>query len=150
MEAFLEDHPNYPSKKDYFMSSKVKTMRSIENFALWGFECDPAIDDAIYLAWLLICWLCCLFLLVLIPISPETFHGRGDEYDQRQKVESGCFLSCPCISNLMGVPGHSSNVKRTYGPWSLVIGLLRMHFPRCIGSIPSTWKRYRPYDLDSI
>lgn len=41
VKAFVENHPNYPAKKDYFTSSKANVVRLAENFESWGFRADP-------------------------------------------------------------------------------------------------------------
>lgn len=66
VKAFVKDYPDI-TKKDYFISSKVKAMRLAGNFETWGV--DPTVDDSTYLATFFVCW---LYGYVLV-IPPPTF-----------------------------------------------------------------------------
>lgn len=52
--VFVEDHRNYPAKKDYFSSAKAKTMRQALSFESWGSRADPTIVGSTYLAYFLV------------------------------------------------------------------------------------------------
>lgn len=36
MKAFIEDHPDYPTKKEYWDSVKAKGIRQMENLEQWS------------------------------------------------------------------------------------------------------------------
>lgn len=57
IKAFVEDHPVYPTRKEYFSSSKAKAMHQTENFEKWGFRANLVLDDSTYQAAFLGCWL---------------------------------------------------------------------------------------------
>lgn len=45
MKVIVEGHPNYPTKKEAFTSSKTKAMRQANSFKSLVFGANPTIDD---------------------------------------------------------------------------------------------------------
>lgn len=79
MNAFVEDHPNYLDKEDYFTSSKSKAMRLAKDFYAWGLCSDPTSDSLLIWLFFLFDGFVAMFSLLRLPPSIlKLFNGQGD------------------------------------------------------------------------
>lgn len=128
VDTFVADHPNYPNEKAQLTSSLTNSQHVVENFESWGFTANPEVDDATYLVGFLVYWFCGQIFVGASTSIRQRFFMAVEMAKGKQYSLVVPFLAL-AYRVLEEFQATSEEVKRTYAPWSLVMGWLAMHFP---------------------